>query len=589
MKPKNKKESRSGMLWHLIPVLAAVLLFVCGCGGNTPALFQAGPEENGEETPEVETESPEERAERLTIGNVEIPEEELPSYAEDTVCSFADDGTLKMTLTLPDIPRSEDAMIYVFAFEPCEDLSDPETFHCRPAAKAEKATECTIEWEYDAEQLFCQFVPAVRLNGRYTALSGGVYISNPEAAAANPDGYPETRSKKGLLLDPEMLGTTYLTDLGLQHAIYNIPLSKILGETTDEQYPTISYEYKGHVYKFNGHGIEAYDNLFTYLTNAGLVTTAVILNDWNEEYPELIHPLARNKNKKAYYYAFNTSDEAGCRILEAIATFLMERYSGEHGLVSSWVVANEINQNRTWNYMDTEDVAFYGAEYEKALRIFYTAAKKNFAGAKVYVSIDHDWNDNEGDNSAFFNGRDVLEAINEAARKKGNYDWGLAIHPYPNPLSKVNYWTVTYEKTMDAPLLTLMNLSTVTDFLKQEEYLDRSGNVRSITVTELGFTSASGEKLQAAAFAYCYYIIDANPYIEAFIMNRQTDAIEEVRQGLAFGIYELDHSAKFIFDIFKDIDTEAGKDNIDFMLNIIGADSLEEALSWAQGEQEQTP
>lgn len=584
MKPKNKKIKRNGKARGFALMLFVVLLFACGCSDSSLVRTSAEKETEAE-TAETETkqgESAEERQARLTLGNVEIAEEDLPSYALESVCSFEDEKTLKLSLVLPDIPKSEDAMIYVFAFEPCADLDDRETFHCRPVAKAEKSAECVIEWEFEKEQLFCQFVPAVRLNGRYTALSDGVYINNPEAVAVNPDGYPEARSKKGLLLDPEMLGTTYLTDLGLQHAIYNIPLSKILGETTDEKYPTISYEYKGRVYQFNGHGIEAYDNLFTYLTNAGLLTTAVVLNDWNDAYPQLRHPLASEKSRKAYYYAFNTSDEKGCQFLEAVASFLTERYSGEHGLVSSWVIGNEINQNRIWNYMNTEDVAFYAAEYEKALRIFYMAAKKNYAGAKVYVSIDHDWNDNKGNNSGFFNARDVLEALNEAARRKGNYDWGLAIHPYPNPLTKVNYWTVTYEKTMDAPLLTLMNLSTVTEFMKQEEYLDRSGNVRSITVTELGFSSSSGEKLQAAAFAYGYYIIDANPYIEAFIMNRQTDAVEEVKQGLAFGIYELDKSPKYIFEIFRDIDTERGKENLDFMLNIIGADSLEEALLWAE-------
>lgn len=577
------KENENGtwLFRRLSLLLLIALLLLCGCRENTQTLFRAETEGTEKET-EEETESPEERKERLTLGNVEISQEELPSYGKDTVCSFENDSTLKLTVTLPDIPRSEDAMVYVFGFEPNVTFEDPEVFHRRPIAKAEKATDCVIRWEYEEEQLFYQYIPALRINGKYTPLSGSVYISNPEEAAVNPDGYPETRSKKGLLLDPEMLGTTYLTDLGLQHAIYNIPLSKILGETTDEQYPTITYEYKGKEYLFNGHGIEAYDNLFTYLTNAGLVTTAVILNDWNEEYPELIHPLAAKKNKKAYYYAFNTADEKGCQFIEAVAAFLTERYSGKHGLVSSWVIANEINQNRIWNYMDTEDVALYAAEYEKALRIFYLAAKKNYAGAKVYTSIDHDWNDNEGDNSEFFNGKDVLAALNKAACEKGNYDWGVAIHPYPDPLTKVNYWKETYDKTMDAPLLTLMNLSTVTDFLQQEEYLDRSGKIRSITVTELGFSSTSGEKLQAAAFAYCYYIINANPYIEAFIMNRQTDAIEEVKQGLAFGIYELDHSAKFIFEVFKDIDTEQGKEDIDFMLNIIGAKSLEEALSWAQ-------
>ena len=103
-----------------------------------------------------------------------------------------------------------------------------------------------------------------------------------------------------------------------------------------------------------------------------------------------------------------------------------------------------------------------------------------------------------------------------------------------------------------------------------------------MTITELGFSSATGEKLQAAAFAYCYYIVDANPYINAFMMNRQTDAWEELRQGLAFGIYDTDQDPKYIYDVFKYIDTDQASEYTDFMLKILDAESLEEALSWAQ-------
>ena len=77
-----------------------------------------------------------------------------------------------------------------------------------------------------------------------------------------------------------------------------------------------------------------------------------------------------------------------------------------------------------------------------------------------------------------------------------------------------------------------MNLNVLTDLLKRREYRDTEGEVRSITITELGFSSRAGQKLQAAAFAYCYYIVEANPYIDAFILNRQTDAPEEMVSGL---------------------------------------------------------
>ena len=65
-------------------------------------------------------------------------------------------------------------------------------------------------------------------------------------------------------------------------------------------------------------------------------------------------------------------------------------------------------------------------------------------------------------------------------------------------------------------------------------------------------------------------------------MNRQTDALEEVRQGLSFGIYEMDQTPKYIRDVYKYIDTDQAQEYTDFMLNILGAESLEEALSWAQ-------
>ncbi len=566
------KESGCGFFLYIV-LFFGMAFCLCGCGKN-----------NSADAVSAKAQAAAERERQLTAGTVTISGNCLGSYGTVTDCAFEEDGqTIALTLTLPAIPRSDNAMVYLFAFEPYETCEGSPDFDREPVACAEKAKICEFRWTYEESQLFQQFVPTLLYEGIYVPLAPGVYINNPEAIAVNMDSYPQAESKKGLLLDPQMIDTPLLTDLNVQHAIYNIPLSLITGETTNALFPTISYVYKGNTYRFDGAVIASYDYLFSYLTDNDIVTTAIILNDWDEEYPELIHPLSRNKNADAYYYAFNTAEEEGCIHLEAIASFLAQRYcGGDHGLVSSWVIANEINQHQTWNYMQTDDIVFYAEEFEKALHIFYAAAKRNYAEAKVYFSVDHDWNRPDNDNHRYFNGKALVEAINYAALQKGNYDWGLAIHPYPDPLTRVNYWTEEYDKSMDAPLLTLMNLRTTTDFLKQEAYLDRNGNVRSITVTELGFTSASGEKLQAAAFAYCYYIIDANPYIEAFMMNRQTDAPEEIRQGLAFGIYEADHTDKYILDIFKYIDTDRAAEYTDFMLNIIGADSIEEALSWAQ-------
>lgn len=570
---KKKRVIRSGHLLLLGIFLSLSLLWGCG-EESAPASAPVGQEENA--LTQVERELSE-----LTAGETSLTAEELTDYAMDVALQYdTEEKKLRYTLTMPLIPSSDDAYLYLFRAETWEE--DAAALAKEPVTRGRKDKEWEITFPYREVYLYERLIPAVKMEGNFVQVGRGVYLSNPEALAGNQDPYPDTGSKKGILLDPTMLGTPELTDLGVKHAIYNIPLSHIMGETSDPTFPTITYAYKGRNYAFNGAAINGYDGLFTYLSSMGMTATAVVLNDWNEAFPELIHPEARKQESGAYYYMFNAAEEDGARTLEAVAGFLAERYSsGEHGMVHSWVIANEINQNRVWNYMNTQDPSYYTKEFEKGFRIFYQAVKSHYAQGRVYFSIDHAWNSNEDNNASFFNGRDILEGFNEAVLAHGNYDWGIAIHPYPEPLTRVNYWSQEYDKTRNASHLSIMNLNVLTDMLSEEAYLDRAGEVRSVTITELGFSSGSGERLQAAAFAYCYYIVENNPYVDAFLMNRQTDAPEEVMTGLAFGVYEYDHTGKYIKDVFRYIDTDRAGEYMDFMLKILGAESLEEALSWA--------
>lgn len=577
MERDRNKKRRPAYLWFLGCLVLAAMFSACG-REEVPASTEPVREETGK------TWTLDEHAQvldDLKAGESILSAEELFDFAMDVSLVYeAETKKLRFSLDMPLIPASDDAYLYLFAAEEWEE--DAEALRQEPVTRARKARAWETAFPYRETYLFSRFIPALKIDENFVQLGKSIYLSNPEALAGNQDAYPELASKKGLLLDPTMLGTPELTDLGVKHTIYNIPLSHIMGETADPTFPTITYTYRGKNYQFNGAAINGYDGLFTYLTDMGMSATAVVLNDWNEEHLELIHPEARKQVEGAYYYMFNTAEENGVRTLEAVASFLAERYSsGAHGMVHSWVIANEINQNRVWNYMDTRDVVHYTETFERSMRIFYQAVKSHYAGGRVYFSIDHAWNSNEGDNKSFFNGRDVLEAFNTAALAHGNYDWGIAIHPYPEPLTRVNYWSQEYDKTREAPHLSVMNLNVLTDMLSEEAYLDRSGEVRSVTITELGFSSGSGERLQAAAFAYCYYIVEANPYVDAFLMNRQTDAPEEVKAGLSFGVYEYDHTGKYIKEVFRNIDTNRAKEYTGFMLKILGADSLEEALSWA--------
>lgn len=579
MYKERKRKVRPVCLLLLSIGISAALL--AGCGKEAAPVDAPVAEKNVENSADAERER---ELSELAAGETSLSLEELSEYAMDVSLIYdAEQRKLRCSLEMPLIPGSDDAYLYLFQAESWQE--DGDVLAGEPVTRGRKAREWETAFPYRDSYLFKRFIPALRIDGNYVQVGKSVYLLNPEALAENQDPYPELGSKKGILLDPTMVGTPELTDLNVKHAIYNIPLSHIMGETADPTFPTITYTYRGRNYAFNGAAVNGYDGLFKYLSDQGMTATAVVLNDWNDAFAELIHPEARNQESGAYYYMFNASEAEGARTLEAVASFLAQRYSdGEHGMVHSWVIANEINQNRVWNYMNTKDVYHYAAEFEKSFRIFYQAVKSRYANARVYFSIDHAWNSNDGDNSSFFNGRDVLEAFNEAALQHGNYDWGIAIHPYPEPLTRVNYWSQEYDKSRDASHLSIMNLNVLTDMLSEETYLDRSGDIRSVTITELGFSSGSGERLQAAAFAYCYYIVEDNPHVDAFLMNRQTDAPEEVLAGMAFGVYEYDHTGKYIKDIFRDIDTDRAGEYTEFILNILGADSLEEALSWARAD-----
>ena len=579
MYKERKRKVRPVCLLLLSIGISAALL--AGCGKEAAPVDAPVAEKNVENSADAERER---ELSELAAGETSLSLEELSEYAMDVSLIYdAEQRKLRCSLEMPLIPGSDDAYLYLFQAESWQE--DGDVLAGEPVTRGRKAREWETAFPYRDSYLFKRFIPALRIDGNYVQVGKSVYLLNPEALAENQDPYPELGSKKGILLDPTMVGTPELTDLNVKHAIYNIPLSHIMGETADPTFPTITYTYRGRNYAFNGAAVNGYDGLFKYLSDQGMTATAVVLNDWNDAFAELIHPEARNQESGAYYYMFNASEAEGARTLEAVASFLAQRYSdGEHGMVHSWVIANEINQNRVWNYMNTKDVYHYAAEFEKSFRTFYQAVKSRYANARVYFSIDHAWNSNEGDNSSFFNGRDVLEAFNEAALQHGNYDWGIAIHPYPEPLTRVNYWSQEYDKSRDASHLSIMNLNVLTDMLSEETYLDRSGDIRSVTITELGFSSGSGERLQAAAFAYCYYIVEDNPHVDAFLMNRQTDAPEEVLAGMAFGVYEYDHTGKYIKDIFRDIDTDRAGEYTEFILNILGADSLEEALSWARAD-----
>ncbi len=370
-----------------------------------------------------------------------------------------------------------------------------------------------------------------------TAFFIGLFsILSAASIFASESSQEATNSKKGIALT--LPDSTTALDLGAKNIIMNNPIGA------------------------------HYDKALGILKSQGLSNTVIMFNPWNNGNNNAILPTATQK-KGAILYGFNTSEEGKKALTE-----LANRYAAAYGEnVDNWVIGNEINNNEYWNYMGPMDVKSYAAAYVDAFRVFYTAIKAKAANARVFYSVDYDWNYPKA-GKLKYRAKELIDVINEIINDEGNIDWNLAYHPYPMPLTSANFWDDTasgqIKQDETTAVINFANLHVLTDYLKGQKFRNRAGDVRRVILSEQGFTSqspgqAEDKELQAAAFAYAYYIADSDPYIDAFILSRQVDHPVETKDSLYLGLWTTDPNVKDrskamqrkkIWAVFKNIDNK---------------------------------
>lgn len=497
----------------------------------------------------------------------------------------AETGKIDVTVSADGLAISDDGYYYLFEEKTYDTALTSDNYIIEELKDVNLTFSVNLNYNSANSRLFSKFVVAVKKDGEFMSVSKPHYITNPEAIAKYSLSVGNTTSKKGLLVDPDKLRGSELDDLGVKYAAYNIPLSRILGNTSNAYYPTVYYTYNGRSYAFNGQIIAEYDYVFSTLTKKGISTTAIILNDIHPGYMQLIHPKARSGGGNAPYYAFNATDEAGTEFLAAIGSFLASRYSDNtHGKVTSWVIGNEINARKEWNYIEYMDTASYVEEYAKAFRIFYNAIVSVNGNAIVYISLDQQWGKSLYSNGGY-SSKEIMDEFNRNIKAGGNINWGVGYHPYNYPLTSAKAWSTggkagSYVLDSETtPVITIKNIHVLTDYLQKEEFLTDSGQVRHVTLSEMGYTSSAGQDLQAASFVYAYKVIEANRYIDNMLFSRETDAASEVAQGLALGINTQGGGRKSIYNAFKYVDTDQSATYTDFALRVIGINSWSEVIS----------
>ncbi len=464
---------------------------------------------------------------------------------EDVVCEISTSS----------VPSSDDGKFYVYA----DDVQlDGTTGSIVAKVDAGKSVSASFPLNYNTadSNLSRKFLVAVKRNGEMVQVSDEHYITNPEAIAA----YSSTRMDgaiKGLLPDISKVTGEELNELGVHQMVYNMDIDDIC---SDESVPgTIAFPYNGQTWYFNGERLAEYDSTISTLNKYGIQITMVLLNGGQNPYAQdLIHPLAAD-GENCPGYALNVEEEAGVNHLKAIGAFLGQHYSGQTGCgqVDNWIIGNEVNARTSWWYTNSTSMDLNVNIYVKAFRILYNEMKSMNASVRIYNSIDQEWN--RKSNPGSFLAKEYLDQFNYYMNREGNIDWGLSYHPYNSPLYDPYAWNgpaVWVKDSITTPYITMQNIDILIDYMHQDKFLNPAGEVRSISLAEIGYTSAFGDEKQEASIAYGYLKAASLPDVDAFMLFRQTDEAFEMESHLALGLYDLEGNKKPSYEMYKKLGTE---------------------------------
>ncbi|MCB1230097.1 MAG: hypothetical protein KDN19_07520 [Verrucomicrobiae bacterium] len=423
-------------------------------------------------------------------------------------------------------------------------------------------------------------------------LSHAVYPTDLAAAARWPNLEPPvSRTKKGLggiHPDPALLPD--LAELGIGHLTHNILLGGLIREEASPE--TIAHQFAGKTYHFSKSGVATIDRVTTFARDHDIIVSAIILvpnvanhDSWAGRV--LTHPDA---DPSGNYSMANVATFQGVNHYAAAMHFLAERYArpdGVHGRITHWIIHNEVDAGWVWTNAGVKSPHAYLDDYVKSMRIAYHAVRSFDPKAKVFISLTHHWNrSHQPGDPKFYRPRQLLSLLNRYSKVEGDFEWGLAYHPYPQSLFHARTWEdAAPTNDFDTPYITFKNIEVLDRWMSQKAFRYHEEKTRTILLSEQGFHSVPGNREslldQAAAIAYAWKKIEPIDSIKAFHYHRWID--HENEGGLHLGLWTvrpgtvtLPAEKKPSWDIFQALGTEREADAIAFAKERIGIEEWSE-------------
>jgi len=417
-------------------------------------------------------------------------------------------------------------------------------------------------------------------NGQYSLASAMHYVDEQEARAALPPANPS--SKKGIggisFTDPDM------EELGITSVTLNILLNDFIFKEAGAN--RVPYTYAGRTWYVDQNMVAFYDNDMEVAAQKNLMVSAIILIKQAVQAPggwsDLVtHPEA---DPSAAFVMPNFTNKESVLAYAAAMNYLADRYSNPAKRIHCFIMHNEIQNAFFWASAGQKTEITYLDLYQKSMRLTQLLARQYDPNAKALISLDHGWT-NIPDPRAYA-GKNLLTDLVNFSNKDGNFEWGIAFHPYPQDITNPRTWEDNQALfNFNTPFITYKNLEVLDAWVKKSEVMF-DGRNREVQLTEQSLNSpdysAASLADQAAGMAYAWIKIDHLSSITAHQYHLQADAREEGGLKLGLRKYRDDADDPFgkkpIWDVYKALATPNWEQAVDFAKPILGIQSWEEVL-----------
>jgi len=314
----------------------------------------------------------------------------------------------------------------------------------------------------------------------------------------------------------------------------------------------IPHRFNGKTYYFRREIMELYERFSKPVTDRGMPFLIRFINrfhyqnfDGSEELFSLLsHPDYEPDFEAVEMSAFNLRTEEGFLLYCACLDFLFARYcapDSPYGWAIMMDIGNEVNAPGMWHNMGETECGDFMEEYSVSLRLAWLLSRKYYAHYRINISLEHNVNiPDRPDPMRFYPARECLDHLLRCCRRDGDFDWGVAAHPYPeNAFHPDFYHDERAVFSLDTPKITLKNMEVWPAMLSSPAFLYR-GQPRRVIFDEQGFhtddSDPSMEDKGAYGFVLAWLKMRRQPNIDLLLMHRYADMPDESEYGLKLGL-----------------------------------------------------